>query len=150
MSYLHDFNTPNCGLRTCTKCSTTPSWADVDCEYHIKNYLENPFPDSIDPTDALHSIKHVVEDVMESMRCASTVHVHDDGTYTVVDGPNVEGALYHLFNAVKNTLIRAGIVPWEFSDSEFLADAGINEDSIVFEDFLDEYLRGYTEDNDED
>jgi hypothetical protein len=149
MSYLHQFNIPNCGLRSCTKCSTTPSWSDADREYHIKNYLKNPFPDPTDPTDALKSIKHVIEDIMESMRVSITVHWHDDGTYTHVHGPNVEGALYHLFNAVKNILIKSGIVPWEFSDSEFLFDAGVNEDSIVFEDFLDDYLRGYTEDDDQ-
>jgi hypothetical protein len=139
MNFLHEFNQPNCGLHTCTKCSTTPINEHYREELN-EDYLTQSFPTLITPQNALQSIKFALEDVMESMNCTQTAHVHDDGSITVVDGPNVRGALYHLFNSIKNTLTKAGINLWEYSDALFLENANIDPDSISFEDFLDRFL----------
>jgi len=142
MNFLHRFNLPSCGLCNCTKCSD-PDWLP---EYHYQlatEYLLQPVSvphENLDPVKALHMIKYVLEDVMETMNVTQRHHWHQDGTETVLDGPDVHNVLYHLFNAIKNTLLAAQIVPWEYNDTTFLEDAGIDPESITFENFLDDFL----------
>lgn len=143
MNFLHEFNQPNCGLPGCTKCSTLPSWYLKSQEDLLTEYLIDPVStpvQNIDPAQALKRIKWIIEDIMESMNTVQTVHVHDDGSETVVNGPNIHGALHHLFNGIKNILVNAGFVPWEYNDNCFLENAGIDPQSFIFEDFLDEFL----------
>lgn len=143
MNFLHEFNVPNCGLRTCTKCGTVPNWVSQSQHELLTQYLLEPVSipvENLDPSEALKKIKWILEDIMESMNTAQTVHVHDDDSETVVEGPNLVGALYHLFNGVKNTLVSAGIVPWEYNDELFLEQTRIDSSSITFENFLDDFL----------
>jgi hypothetical protein len=143
MNFLHHFNLPTCGLDTCTKCSTVPSWYLQEQYALLTQYLVDPVStpvENLDPHEALKKIKYTLEDIMENMNVTSTVHFHEDGTETVVEGPNIKGSLYHLFNSLKNILIIAGMVPWEYNDSVFLEQTGIDPDSITFEDFLDDFL----------
>jgi hypothetical protein len=143
MNFLHHFNLPTCGLDTCTKCSTVPSWYPEEQYALLTQYLVDPVStpvENLDPHEALKKIKYTLEDIMENMNVTSTVHCHEDGTDTVVEGPNIKGSLYHLFNSLRNILIAAGMIPLEYNDSVFLEQIGIDPDSIVFENFLDDFL----------
>lgn len=143
MNFLHGFNVPNCGLLTCTKCGTVPNWVRQSQYELLTQYLLQPVStpvETLDPFKALEKIKWILEDIMESMNSTQTVHVHDDDSETVVEGPNIVGALYHLFNGVKNTLVSSGIIPWEYNDELFLEQARIDSSSITFENFLDNFL----------
>jgi hypothetical protein len=143
MNFLHHFNLPTCGLDTCTKCSTIPSWYPQEHYALLTKYLLDPVStpvENLDPREALKKIKYTLEDIMENMNVTTTLHCHEDGTDTVVEGPNIKGSLYHLFNSLRNILIDAGMVLWEYNDSVFLDQTGIDSDSITFEDFLDDFL----------
>jgi len=143
MNFLHEFNIPNCGLHTCTKCTTTPSWVKQSQYELLTQYLLEPVStpvENLDSRKALEKIKWILEDIMETMNCVQTVYVHDDGSETVVEGPNLAGTLYHLFNGIKNTLTLSGINIWEYNDTLFLQDAQIDDSSIWAEDALDYFL----------
>lgn len=139
MNFLHEFNIPSCGLRSCTKCSVPVVPKDIQAETY-NNYLSSSFPDVIDPAEALRRIKYTLEDIMETMNVTTTCHWHQDGTETLVDGPDIHNALYHLFNSVKNILTSSGINLWEYNDTLFLEDAQIDDSSIWAEDALDHFL----------
>lgn len=143
MNFLHQFNIPNCGLLTCTKCSTTPSWIKQSQYELLTEYLLEPVStplEDLDPRKALERIKWILEDIMETTNCSQTVHLHDDGSETVVEGPNFAGVLYHLFNGIKDILVRTGVVPWQYDDESFLEHARIDSTSVTVENFLDDFL----------
>lgn len=139
MNFLHEFNIPSCGLRSCTKCSVPTLPEDIQTQQY-NDYLNSSFPDVLDPSQALLKIKHTLEDIMETMNVHTSCHCHEDGTETLVDGPNIQSALYHLFNSVKNILTRSGVNVWEYNDTLFLEGAQIDDSSIWAEDALDHFL----------
>lgn len=148
MNFLNEFNMPSCGLRTCTKCSVPVLPKDIQTQVY-NEYLNSSFPDVLDPAKALLRIKYVLEDIMESMNAGGTCHCHQDGTETLVDGPDIQNALFHLFNSVKNILICSGINVWEYNDTLFLEGAQIDDSSIWAEDQLDHFLADDVPDEDE-